>query len=150
MKELSGTARNYCLAETSEGFIPQVEFIMVITEPQYRFTTGELIRERVPETWRLSMSRRSISQLILTLNEIDDELKLLEKQAAAATLCGEAKKSETKIAPDKKEEPNNPAVAGQSSPQALTTGSTSTVQAGDAEKVSKCPVCHKYLCICTR
>lgn len=91
MKELSGTARNYCLAETSEGFLPQVEFIMVVTEPQYRLTAGETVRERMCETWRLSMSRRTISTLMTILEEIDGEMKLMEKKAAAATLCGEAK-----------------------------------------------------------
>jgi ribosomal protein S3AE len=92
MKELSGTARNYCLAETQDGYIPQVEFIMVVTEPQYHFVTSEMIRERVPETWRLSMSKKSLAELMRTLAEIADEMAALEIDAAAATKIASKKK----------------------------------------------------------
>ena len=92
MKELSGTASNYCLAKTQDGYIPQVEFIMVVTEPQYRFVTSEMIRERVPETWRLSMSRKSLAELVRTLAEIADEMAALEIDAAAATKIASEKK----------------------------------------------------------
>jgi hypothetical protein len=91
MKELSGTARNYALVKTDDAFSPVVELIFIVSEPQYRFSVGEMVRERTPETIRISTNHGGVKRLIELLMECDKDFDELERQAAAAELCGEAK-----------------------------------------------------------
>ena len=96
MKELCGTARNYMLTCTGSGYMPRVELILVITEPEYLYEDPDKMKlQHVLSTLRLGLSRRSIGQLMLALTEIDDEMAALEIDAAAATkIAGE--KNDTK------------------------------------------------------
>jgi hypothetical protein len=88
MKELSGTARNYYLAENDNGFVPMVELVLILSEPQWHFGAGDLVRERIPETFRVAMTRGSVKELMRNLLEVDEELVLLDKKAAAANRKG--------------------------------------------------------------
>jgi hypothetical protein len=94
MKELSGTASNRCLVEGNKAFIPMVELIFVVTEPQFRFEAGEMVRDRKPETIRIHTNRSGTKALIKLLMECDKAFDLLDQQAAAAELTGEAKSSQ--------------------------------------------------------
>lgn len=80
MKELSGMARNYYLAEGDKGFVPMVELVLVTSEPQWHFGAGDLVREREPETYRVGMTRRALKELIKNILEIDQELEAMEKR----------------------------------------------------------------------
>ena len=91
MKELSGTARNYALVKTDDSFSPVVELIFIVSEPAYRFTVGEMVRERVPETIRISTNIGGVRRVIESLKEIEEELKKMQTEAVAAELCGKAK-----------------------------------------------------------
>lgn len=107
MKELSGTARNYYLSESDKGFVPMVELVIITSEPQWHFGAGDLVRERVPETFRLAMVRGSVKELMRNLMEVDEELALLEKKAAAANHKGTANTAPNKPQPQSPEQLNN-------------------------------------------
>lgn len=90
MKELSGTARNYYWIEADKDKLkPQVELILVLSEPEYRLGPDELIRERICETLRASMSRRGVALLLKTLLEIEQELETMEKLTASVSISKE-------------------------------------------------------------
>jgi hypothetical protein len=81
MKELSGTARNYYFVETDkDSWKPQVELIVIVSEPTYRLGQAELIRERISEHYRISMNRKGIALLIKELMDIDKDLERMEGQ----------------------------------------------------------------------
>ena len=59
MKELCGTARNYMLTCTGNGYMPRVELILVITEPEYLYEDPDKMKlQHVLSTLRLGMSRK--------------------------------------------------------------------------------------------
>jgi len=91
MKELSGTARNFAIVKDEGEYHATVELILIVSEPQYRFTVGEMVRERVPETIRITTNHGGVKRLIERLQEIDEEFTVVESEAAAAELCGGAK-----------------------------------------------------------
>jgi len=96
MKELSGTARNFALAKQENNFRPFVEIVLMVSEPHYSFSVGEMVRERVPETIRFSTDRKGVKKLLETLKECDDEFELLEKEAMAAAYYDEIKEDISK------------------------------------------------------
>lgn len=91
MKELSGTARNLALVKEDGEYHPVVELIFVVSEPAYKFTVGEMVRERVPDTIRISTNIGGVRRVIESLKDIEKELEKMQTEAAAAELCGEAK-----------------------------------------------------------
>jgi hypothetical protein len=91
MKELSGTARNFAIVKDEGEYHATVELILVVSEPQYRFTVGEMVRERIPETIRFTTNHGGVKRLIERLKEIDEEFDTVEREAAAAEMYGGAK-----------------------------------------------------------
>lgn len=82
MKELKGSARNFSLVYADgDKYIPAVEIVLVLTEPQYTFSEGKMLQERVPETMRFSTSQEGVKNLIKVLMECDEELERLNKLA---------------------------------------------------------------------
>lgn len=80
MKVLSGTARNYyCTADDGE-LKPQVELVLIVSEPQWRVGVDGIIRERASETLRLSTNQKGVKLLLKALTEADEELEKLEQQ----------------------------------------------------------------------
>ena len=91
MKELSGTARNFAIVKDEGEYHATVELILIVSEPQYRFSVGEMVRERMPETIRITTNHGGVKRLIERLKEIDEEFDTVEREAAAAEMYGEAK-----------------------------------------------------------
>ena len=88
MKELSGTARNYVLVKDDDGmFHPSIELVFVVSELNYRFSVGEMVKDRIPETIRISTNKNGIKKIIEQLKEAEKEFDVLEVEAAAAELC---------------------------------------------------------------
>ena len=82
MKELSGTARNYYLSETDSEWKPQVEIIIVVSEPSYRIGASEIVKERLSEHYRISTNRRGVAMLMKELMDIDKDLEKMELERA--------------------------------------------------------------------
>ena len=81
MKELSGTASNYYAIENDKGnFKAQAELIVVVSEPDWKVVINGLIRERISEHYRITMSQSGVKLLIKTLMEIEKELEVLNKK----------------------------------------------------------------------
>ncbi len=90
MKELSGTARNYYWTEGADDKLkPQVELIVVVSEPQFRLGPDEMIRERVCESYRIGMGSRGVKMLMKELLEIEQELETMEKLTASVSISKE-------------------------------------------------------------
>ena len=88
MKELSGTTRNFVLVKDEDGnFHPSIELIFVVSEPNYHFSVGEMVKDRIPETIRISTNKNGIKKIIEQLKEAEKEFDVLEVEAAAAKLC---------------------------------------------------------------
>ena len=86
MKELSGTARNYAMVIDADNGKKEltVELILVLSEPQYRLAADGLVRERISESVRVSMCRKSLKSLLATIIEIDEEMEHVDKYIAPA------------------------------------------------------------------
>ena len=84
MKELSGTARNcYCTVDDDGALKPQVELVIIVSEPQWRIGADDMIRERVSETVRLSTNQKGVKLLLKALMEADKELEKLEQRLSS-------------------------------------------------------------------
>ncbi len=80
MKELSGTSRNFFFTPRDEKLVPQVELIIVVSEPTYELTVDAgLNQNRIAETLRITTNRTGLKKLIESLLEIDKELEEMEK-----------------------------------------------------------------------
>lgn len=85
MKELSGTARNYyCTVDDNGALKPQVELVIIVSEPQWRIAADDIIRERISETLRLSTNQKGVKLLLQALMEADKELEKLEQRLGLA------------------------------------------------------------------
>jgi len=80
MKELAGTAVNFCLLEgEKEPLIPMAEIIFVLSEPQYQPDGGGgLARIRSTEVVRFSVGLKPLKGLIKTLQEYEEEMIALK------------------------------------------------------------------------
>lgn len=79
MKELCSLARNLHLVVADSGLVPQAEMILVVSEPSYRLEGTAVVKTRAAETFRVSVCRESLKNLIEYLNGVDDELRQLEE-----------------------------------------------------------------------
>lgn len=81
MKELIGNASNvYYVTKDGENFTPQVEIILIVSEPQFRIGGGgQFIRERITETFRFTTSCEQLKNLSVNFAELADEMDLQGK-----------------------------------------------------------------------
>jgi hypothetical protein len=78
MKEIFGTARNFYNSDCQNGTMPVVEWILVLSEPEYRVENDKVVKVRVPNTVRIAMHRDTVRALLKELVEIDGELEARE------------------------------------------------------------------------
>ena len=85
MKKLSGSAENRFLVVDADGnYHPRIEIILVLTEHNYKFPGGDMIKERIPETIRFFTNKEDLEKLIGQLSKALAAFPALCRGAAAA------------------------------------------------------------------
>ena len=99
MKQLSGSAENRFLVVDADGnYHPRIEIILVLTEHNYKFPGGDMIKERIPETIRFFTDQEDLEKLIGQLSKALAAFPALCRGAAAA-MTAENKEKKKKLSP---------------------------------------------------
>lgn len=73
MKELMGSACNLSLVLVGDSLLPNVEVILIHSEPRYRFDpTGEIVKYRMTDAFRFSASPGELRTLAKSLGDSAD------------------------------------------------------------------------------